>query len=117
MGTLIAPEADPLAFMGYLIDWHKVDVTRNPGGNWHEAKSKLTAAVSSLVQGRFMISLDREDEMTDTVAHFAVRCEDRSDAEIVAEHFPFTLLYPPPKPRQDPGPAPDWLYKFAAEKS
>lgn len=113
MGHEIRPEAlGGLGFMDALIHWHTVSFSVNPKGDWREAMDTIGMKASEVTDGRFFVTMDREDDMTDDIAFFNVRCEDQDDAEGVVLIFNDAVLKPPPE-RQPIPEMPEWLKNLA----
>ncbi len=112
MGHLFRAEDNPMGFMEALVQWHVVSFSVDPKGDWHAAMDAITAQTTAITDGRFFVTMDREDEMTDNIAYFNIRCEDQDDAEGVVLIFENAILHtPPPAPPRSE--TPEWLKKFA----
>jgi len=106
---LSASDMEPLDFMSALIRWSRVDLETNPKGNWTGAMDKIAREVEIVTGGRFIVTMDREDEMTDDIAYYAIRCEDRADARRVVAAYEMAATLRPEYVERETPPIPDWL--------
>lgn len=107
MGQVFRAEDDPMDFMRALVTWHEVSFSVDPKGDWRRAMDLISVKTDKTSVGRVFVTMDREDEMTDSIAYFSVRCEDLDDAQGCADLFNGVLRTPEPMP--PPRPAPEWM--------